>query len=182
MAEQRQFAQQVDNYIMADMQAFDAEMEGKVSYKDLADKVNPAYRQLWLDVGLPEEKADQMVYNLSVALSVSAMQSKKSVSRAIHGFYGRLGESLGMTPGEDPSPKPASPRTQAPSGRERVDQLTRAQKLSGLGKTPPQRNPTDDIAALSPQSIADMSDEEYLRMKQDPELGPLLDQRLPDLG
>ena len=69
------------------------------------------------------------------------------------------------------------------SAAQKITRVNKAQKMQGLGgKTPAERTVAEDIGLISSEQLAEMSDDQYLELKSNPQTARMLEKRLEELG
>jgi hypothetical protein len=144
---------------------------------DYDDAVRAAYQyriQLWQNAGYTPEQAQDIVQREALAIAAQARARGKSAAE----LYYAAGKPLLA----QQAPQPAQ-KTQQPSAAEKLKTIQKGQKFQGLGGRTPGSyySSVDEISRLRASDIANMSDDEFIRVLNDPKLGPALKARLESL-
>mgnify|MGYP001612989660 CR=1 FL=1 len=167
---------EVTTFLDGDVGKFKEEHED-IDYDAASNHVYQKYMEFWQATGLNPQEAQAVVANTFLAVGKSAQVRGKSAANAIYSLAKMTGWA-----GETPASL-ANPVKPGESAQAKIVKIAKAQKLQGLGgKTPSERTISENLASLSEEELATLSDDDYIRYKQDPVLGPLLMKRLEELG
>lgn len=185
----------LDSFLLEDVTAFKAEHP---DYDHAAQKVIAAQRKVFQNAGYTEDEAGAMTANMLLQMARKAKVQGKSVAESVYNVavedlgYTAKGVSASSNEGENratenetPPEQPEKPTVAkvTADAKAKIAALKKAQQVQGLGgQTPNQRTRTEDVSQLSPEEIANMSDEDFLMMKQDPKTRHLLNSRMEELG
>lgn len=175
--QQNQILSEVQNYVGDDVARYKEE-NPDFNYDNAAKHVHEKYVEFWQQSGCTPQEAEAVTANTFMGVARAAQMRGKSAAAAI----ANLATMTGYNPQEEQR-VPANGGNRQPSAQERIARVQKAQKLQGMGgKTPSERTTGENIGMLTPQQIAEMGDDEYLRLKQDPQQARLLERRLEELG
>jgi hypothetical protein len=176
-ADNMKVAKEIDDFLLDDVTKWKEE-HADGDYDGKAEFVYRAYLNTWKRTGLTEDEARLMVANTFAGIGRAAMMKGKSAAEAIAG----LADEIGYKPKLKEEGKDNGAGGKETSAQ-KIARLNKAQKLQGLGgKVPNERSPLESPGSLSAEELAEMSDDDYLALKQSPDKGRLLQKRLEDLG
>jgi hypothetical protein len=181
-AREQEIDTQVFQYLREEREAF---LEEHPDYDQVTTPVFEGLKKLYNNVGWNDQAALYLTNNTVKAIALSGRQNGKSTHQAIYEFAKEMRANPGQMQKVIEEGKQGTNGNQPPvqKANEKIAAIKKAQSLSGLGKTPQERNiDADNILAMSETDLANLSDDDYIRIKQSPELGPLLQRRLEQLG
>ena len=174
--------QEIQTYVVDDVTRFKQE-NPEFDYDSAAKHVKDKYMEFWQGTGLTTQEAEAVTANTFLAVGRSAQLRQQSAAQAIANLAkltGYNGQGDGRRTTDD---GPRSPVNGQSNSQEKISRIAKGQKLQGLGgKTPSERTAGENVGLLTAQQMAEMSDDDYLRMKQDPQMARLLEKRLEELG
>lgn len=169
-------AQQQQTQSQVQLQALSGYIQNDLAYAkqqypdyDAAAKyASEARVAFWEGLGVPPHVAKQRVQAEALAIAGEAFQNGQSASKV----YRDLAYQWGFKPEADAKVAP----------KEKLAQVQRGQQVQGLGNVPNAIETGDtSIAELTAAQIADMPDEQFLKLNSDPKTGPIFRKRLQQL-
>lgn len=174
-----QMLQEVDRFVDADLKAYRA-ANPEFNYDEASLFVQKKIVDMWMSTGLTEQQALAVTANQFAAIARSAQMNNQSACATV----AQLSRDLGyqQSNGNGRQPAPAANGTQE-SAAQKITRVNKAQKMQGLGgKTPAERTVAEDIGLISSEQLAEMSDDQYLELKSNPQTARMLEKRLEELG
>ena len=180
--QQRQEAEIVQ-YLQRDAQEF---MQEHPDYVDAAAFVRKPLEIMLRGTGNDDNTINTIIYRYNLGLGASSIQHNASAAEQVYKAAMELGykprvatpvQALQNGNGQTP-PSPQTAQTAA----QKIERAAKGQALQGLGgKTPSQRDESEDIAQMNEEALAELSDDEFLRLKQDPRLARVLNKKVESI-
>jgi hypothetical protein len=148
----------------------------------VANFVYQKHIDFWQKRGLTRQEADQHAAAMFMGLAFTAEQRGGSPAEAVVEL---AKDHFGWKPkaAAEPLPPDDSKGVDLNKAKEKIARIKKGQALQGLGGTKnSQRDPMENVAGLTDEDLAALSDDEYVVLKQDKTAGRILNKRLEELG
>jgi hypothetical protein len=177
--QQRQ-QREIINYLEQDAKDF---MADHPDYGDAAAYVRKPLETLWRGAGASDQQVNELLFAYNMGLGYSAMGKGNSVAEQVYNAAMELGykpraASAAVQNGNGATP----PQQQQQTAAQKIERAAKGQALQGLGGAKPgARNEEDDIAQMNEEALSELSDDDYIRIKQDPRLARVLNKKVEGL-
>jgi hypothetical protein len=177
-AQQRQY-QEAIKYLEDDARDF---MVDHPDYADAAAHVRMPLEVLYRGLGANDQQLNQIVFAYNMSAAMSAMPNGRSVAEQVYNAALKSGYRPRAAAPVQNGNGATAPQQPQQTAAQKIERAQKAQSLQGLGgKTPAQRDESEDLAQMNEEALSELSDDEFLRLKQDPRLARVLNKKVQDL-